>query len=165
MHVSTPSMQQHILGPALALSLWSWAFHVFEPARRLKRLGLYRPSSLGSLTVSQPHAPGHDAPLLSAQFSEPVVPEQNPQHYDSVTEFDNCSGDYHAAVSPFSDPIYEETVQLMQPFLNPQSRILDPSCGPGNTAVRLAKLVPQGEVVGADLSRGMVERAQQNAVA
>jgi ubiquinone/menaquinone biosynthesis C-methylase UbiE len=155
------SVQRQVLGPALALSLWSWAFHVFEPARRLKQLGLYRPNTLGSPPpVRTEPARGVS---LSQQYLEPVLLEQNPEHYDSVSEFDNCSGDYHSAVSPFSDPIYEETVALMRPHLNDASRILDPSCGPGNTAVRLSRLVPRGEVVGADLSRGMVELAHANA--
>lgn len=155
-------MQRQILGPALALSLWSWAVHVFEPARRLKQLGLYQPARLGRLPLPRPDGQTSDE-LLATRFREPVLLSQDPEHYESVSEFDNCSGDYHAAVSPFSDPIYEETVQLMRPYLGAGSRILDPSCGPGNTAARLAGLVPRGEVVGADLSRGMVQRAYENA--
>jgi ubiquinone/menaquinone biosynthesis C-methylase UbiE len=160
--MSTASLQQQVLGPALAASLWSWATYVFEPARRMKRMGLYHPDTLGRLP-----APRFDLStrggLLSAERSEPVLLDHAPENYESVTEFDNCSGEYDAVVSPFSNPIYEETVALMQPHLTEDARILDPSCGPGNTAVRLSRLVPRGEVVGADLSRGMVERAHANA--
>src|SRR5687768_14387209 len=97
-------LQRQVLGPALAMSLWSWAFYVFEPARRMKRLGLYRPDTLGTLPTPYP-GPVAASELLSRHHSQPVVLDHNPENYESVTEFDNCSGDYHAAVSPFSDPI------------------------------------------------------------
>ena len=44
----------------------------------------------------------------------------------------------------------------------PGMRILDLACGPGNLSRRLAALVgPDGEVVGVDLSRGMIELARR----
>ncbi len=39
-------------------------------------------------------------------------------------------------------------------------RILDLGCGDGTLTVRLSRLVPNGEVVGIDASRGMIEAAQ-----
>jgi ubiquinone/menaquinone biosynthesis C-methylase UbiE len=157
----SPAVQRDLLGPALALTLWSWAYNVFLPARHLRRLGLYHPKTLGSLPdPGLPHGGGR---LLSVRQDSPQFLSAEPEHYDSVREFDHCAADYDAAVKPFSDPIYEETVALMAPYLTPDSRILDPSSGPGNTAIRLSRLVPTGEVIAADLSRGMVTTAHSNA--
>ena len=89
--------------------------------------------------------------------------QTTPGHYDSVVEFDHCSDDYEQAVKPFSQPVFDELLALLLPHLVPDARILDPSCGPGTEAIALARLVPEGEVVAADLSRGMVETSWRNA--
>lgn len=48
--------------------------------------------------------------------------------------------------------------------LDPQNyeRILDVGCGPGIITIELAKLVPNGEVIGIDLSEEMIENAKLN---
>jgi ubiquinone/menaquinone biosynthesis C-methylase UbiE len=92
-----------------------------------------------------------------------VLLADEPEGYDSVRVFDDVAGQYDAIVRPFSDPIVAETVALMRPFLSPRSRILDPSAGPGRAAIQLSHLVPEGEVVAADLSRCMVETAHRAA--
>ncbi|PTL79791.1 SAM-dependent methyltransferase [Vitiosangium sp. GDMCC 1.1324] len=145
-----------LLDQAMALSLLSWRVHVFEPARALKRLGLYRAPTLGAALV--PGVPGGGGPELSRRHREPVLLPGEPAGYHEVREFDRMAGVYEAVVRPFSEPIIDEVVALMQP-LSPRARVLDPSAGPGEAALRLARLVPEGEVVAADLSRGMVETA------
>src|SRR5258708_29683346 len=46
----------------------------------------------------------------------------------------------------------------------PGMRIIDLACGPGNLSRRLAAMVaPDGEVVGVDLSFGMIELARRSA--
>jgi SAM-dependent methyltransferase len=154
-------MQREILGPVLALSLWSWAFNVFQPARRLKQLGLYQPNTLGK--APQPMLSSPSSELLSRTHPEPVFLEATPDNYATVDEFDHCAPGYDQAVRPFSEPIVEETLALLRPYVTSSSRILDPSCGPGMAALDLAALVPDGEVVAADLSRGMVTQAHQAA--
>ena len=62
-----------------------------------------------------------------------LLPEE-PEGYESVREFDQVSDLYEAVVRPFSDPVLDETVALMRPFLAPNARILDPSSGPGRAA-------------------------------
>lgn len=154
-------VQRHVLGPLLTYGLWSWSANVFKPALVMKSLGLYRPNTLG-----QPPAPRKldgGGPSMSKTLAEPLLLEQQPGHYDSVVEFDHCSDDYEAAVKPFSQPVFDELLGLMLNHLVPTARILDPSCGPGIEAIALARLVPDGEVVAADLSRGMVETAWRNA--
>ena len=55
--------------------------------------------------------------------------------------------------------ITEQTIALMD--LQPADRVLDLGCGTGWASRRLAKLVPEGEVVGLDVADEMVRRAEQ----
>ena len=148
--------ERSLLDQAMALSLLSWRVHVFEPARVLRRLGLYAAPTLGAALV--PGVPGGGGPELSRRHREPVLLPEEPAGYQEVRDFDRMASLYEAVVRPFSEPIIDEVVELMRP-LDPRARVLDPSAGPGGAALRLARLVPEGEVVAADLSRGMVETA------
>lgn len=42
-----PSLERHLLNHSLAMALLSWNLHVFQPTLALRRLGLYRPATLG----------------------------------------------------------------------------------------------------------------------
>ena len=161
MFTSDSEVQRTVLGPMLASALWGWSEYVFKPALQLRSMGLYSPNRLGA--VPEPVKFRGGGPVLSKKNKQPVLLEHEPGHYDSVVEFDHCAGDYETAVKPFSQPIFEETLAHMLPYLTPDSRILDPSAGPGIEAIDLARIVPDGEVVAADLSRGMVEEAYFNA--
>lgn len=152
--------ERHLQDQSLALALVSWRLHVFEPARALRRLGLYAPPTLGA--PLEPGVPQGGGRHLSSRYRDPVLLPEEPAGYDDVREFDRVSWVYDAVVRPFSEPIVDEVLALMQP-LPPSARILDPSAGPGSSALRLARLVPRGEVVAADLSRGMVETAHRAA--
>jgi SAM-dependent methyltransferase len=152
--------ERGLLDQAMAVALLSWRVNVFEPALLLRRLGLYAPPTLG--TVARAGVSRGGGPGLSRQHQSPVLLPEEPVGYQSVRDFDRLASLYEAVVRPFSDPIVEETLALMQP-LSPAARILDPSAGPGTSALRLARLVPDGEVVAADLSRGMVESAHRAA--
>jgi SAM-dependent methyltransferase len=155
-----PTGSRHLLDQALALTLLSWRVYVFEPARALRRLGLYRASTLGPPVQRGVLRGG--GPHLCLRHEQPVLLEDEPAGYEDVREFDRVASIYDAVVRPFSDPIVDEVLELMQP-LPPNARILDPSAGPGGSALRLSRLVPAGEVVAADLSRGMVETAHRAA--
>ena len=48
----------------------------------------------------------------------------------------------------------------LQPHIKPTSRILDVGCGPGSITIGLARLVPQGHVVGVDISSDALARAR-----
>ena len=149
------------MGPCLAVHLWSWALWVFGPALQLKKLGLYHPRTLG---VPPGVAPaGGREPELSRRPAAPFLLPGEPDGYESVRAFDDWAHDYHEVVKPFSQPVVDETRALMAPLLPARPRILDPSAGPGHAALQLAADHPEGEVVAADLSRGMVETAFRNA--
>jgi len=148
------------LQPALAGALWWWAGNVFAPALALRQAGIYRPTSLGSPPpVVDIHA--GRGPSLSLRFAEPVLLPAAPDKYELVEGFDECAAGYENVVRPFSDPICWDALEWLKPYVGPKARILDPSCGPGTMAIELARLFPEGEVVAADLSRGMVEAAHR----
>jgi ubiquinone/menaquinone biosynthesis C-methylase UbiE len=54
--------------------------------------------------------------------------------------------------------ITEQTLAMMH--LEPTDRVLDLGCGTGWASRRMARLVPQGEVVGLDVADGMLYRAK-----
>ena len=148
-------------GTFLIGHLWWYAATVLRPAQRLKPLGLVPRNELGRLPPPGAYqAPGK---LFSQRHRKPVFLKQPPAGYESVEAFDDLSGGYEHYVEPFSRPIFEETVKLMEPFLGPASRILDCSCGPGTEALELASHVPEGEVVAMDLAADMVSKAADNA--
>ena len=60
---------------------------------------------------------------------------------------------------PFQAEV-EKAVALLDP--DPQDRILDLACGPGNFTAGLARAVPRGLVLGCDLSRPMLRRARRH---
>jgi ubiquinone/menaquinone biosynthesis C-methylase UbiE len=148
-------------GAVLVANLWWYAFAVLRPAQLMRPLGLYRGRSLGVPPRPEPGRGG--GPLYSRKHRKPVYRAQPTGAHDHVDEFDRLSAEYDRIIEPFSRPIFEEAVKLMRPLLAPQSRILDPSCGPGTEALMLAELVPRGEVIGMDLSRGMVDAAFERA--
>lgn len=159
--VDALSLERHLLNHTMALALISWSVHVFQPARVLRRLGLYAPRELGPRP--EPRVSAGGGPDLSLRAELPELLPDEPEDYASVRAFDALAPLYEAVVGPFSDPILDETVALMRALVSPKARILDPSAGPGRAAIRLSRLVPEGEVVAADLSRAMVTTAHRNA--
>jgi SAM-dependent methyltransferase len=156
-----PSLERHLLNHSLAMALLGWNLHVFQPALALRRFGYYQPASLGARP--EPGSPKGGGRALSQRYEAPVLLDEEPAGYENVREFDEVSDLYTAVTRPFSDPIVDETLGLMRPLISPRARILDPSSGPGQAAIALSELVPEGEVVAADLSRKMVEKAHRDA--
>jgi ubiquinone/menaquinone biosynthesis C-methylase UbiE len=149
-------------GGFLVANLWWYAFSVLRPAQMLKPYGLYRSFDLG--TRPAPHGGASGAGRrYCVENSEPVYLSERPDTYSTVEGFDQLSSNYDRIIEPFSRPIFEEVTAAMRPFMTPRSRILDPSCGPGTEAMELAAMVPEGEVVAADFSAGMVSAAAANA--
>jgi SAM-dependent methyltransferase len=154
-------MSVNVPGALLVGQLWWYGLTVIRPAQLWKSLGIYPRNELGQ---PPPPAAGPGAgKKFSLRQSAPVLLPRKPSGYESVEDFDELSPVYTAAIAPFSRPVFEETVRAMTPYLSPRARILDTSCGPGLELCQLARLVPEGEVVGADLSAGMVTRAAETA--
>jgi len=154
--------QRTVLTPSLGIALLGYAETVFKPYLIGRRLGLApAPNAIG--TRPPVGTPSGGGPALSRRRKEPVYLRATPENYDTVSEFDHWSEQYDGAIEAFVKPIFDETFELMKPYLADTARVLDPSCGPGRNAMALARALPRGEVVAADLSRGMVETAFRSA--
>jgi ubiquinone/menaquinone biosynthesis C-methylase UbiE len=143
-------------------AMWSYAQAVLAPAQALKRSGVP--------VVAPPE--GHDpvdiprpglGPRFSVEHDRPVLLEAATEHDALVEEFDRMGEVYEAYVRPFSTPIFDEAALVMEPWLAPDARLLDAGCGAGRELRRMARLVPDGEVVGVDLAAGMVNAAHRAA--
>ncbi|MEO8450585.1 MAG: methyltransferase domain-containing protein [Gemmatimonadota bacterium] len=143
---------------ALVSAMWSWAAHVLYPTQWLRRSGvLPRPTPSGDLPENVAHR--GLGPLFSRKHAEPVLLEAKTDHDHLVVEFDKMAEVYDAFVRPFSTPIFDEALVEIAPYMRPDSRVLDAGCGAGRELQRVARLVPEGEVVGIDLAAGMVNAA------
>lgn len=154
------AITQRLVTPLLGGSLVLWSRLFFEPYRKSRDERFHKPFTLGTLPPAT-QRPGR-GPALSLKHTSPVYLRDTPGNYDTVEQFDYWSESYDF-IRPFVQPVLEETSRLMAPYLGPKARVLDPSCGPGDNAIAVARSVPRGEVVAADLSRGMVARAAANA--
>lgn len=145
----------------LAAAMWQYAATVFEPTQKLKRLGLWKREPIGERPVDPPR-PGLGA-KFSLAYPKPVLLEQRSEHQHLVEEFDRMAEIYDAYVERFSRPIFEEALCEIDRYLTPESRVLDAGCGAGRELQVMARRVPRGEVVGIDLSAGMVNSAARSA--
>ncbi|MBI2368665.1 MAG: class I SAM-dependent methyltransferase [Deltaproteobacteria bacterium] len=151
-----------LAGAVLVGAMWWYAGAVLYPAQALKRAGL---------STIRPPVGAPPEPLarrgLGAYFSRrhkrPVLLEAPTLHDHLVGEFDRVAEVYDAYVQPFSQPIFDEALAEMRPYLPADGRVLDAGCGPGRELQRVANLVPEGEVVGVDLAGGMVNVAHRAA--
>ncbi len=91
----------------------------------------------------------------------PVVPAASGEQ--PVEELDRMGEVYDAFVRPFSEPIFSEALTAMRTWLRPDARVLDAGCGEGRELRAVARAAPEGEVVGVDLARGMVNAAHRAA--
>ena len=149
-------------GALLMANVWWYAFTVLRPAQLLKPLGLYR-SMQDIGTMPKAGRKRGAGPYYCRKSPEPVFLDQRPEDYELVEDFDGLSMVYGRMVEPFSQPIFEEVSNVVRQLTTPRSRLLDCSCGPGTEMLKLAELVPDGEVVGADLAAQMVGTAAANA--
>lgn len=146
----------------LVQAMWSWSTQVLGPARTLRKSGLLPPQEpSGALPVSQ----GRSG--LGAKYSvdggRPVVLDRSTQHDHLVEEFDRMAEVYDAFVRPFSGPIFDAALDWIGPYITADTRAMDAGCGAGRELQRMARRMPDGEVVGIDLSVGMINAAHRSA--
>ncbi len=147
--------EQEVSGAALVSHMWQYALTVLYPSLALKELGLYTPPHIG-VRPPRPLRPGL-GPYYSQREPFPVLLEERPARYDLVEEFDRIAAEYERFTEPYSGPLFQEALKIMRPYLRPDARLIDTSCGAGTEALTLATLVPDGEVVAADLAAAMVQ--------
>jgi SAM-dependent methyltransferase len=136
-------------------AMWWWSALVLEPARARRAMS-------PPVLLSPGPRPGL-GPRFSRSLTAPRLLDEPTEHDHLVVEFDRISEVYDAYVRPFSTPIFAEALRVLRPLLPPDARVLDAGCGPGRELKAVARLVPQGEVVGVDLAAGMVGSAHRAA--
>jgi ubiquinone/menaquinone biosynthesis C-methylase UbiE len=146
----------------LVQAMWAYAANVFQPVRAARRRG-----DLPGPTVEGELPRRLERRGLGRQFATPggapVMLAESTQHDNLVEEFDRMGEVYDAFVRPFSEPLFEEGLAVMEPYLQPDATVLDAGCGCGRELQCVAEKVPHGEVVGIDLAAGMVRAAHASA--
>lgn len=165
--VEVDAHEREAAAAALVGNMWNYALTVLYPAQALKELGLYAPTRIG-VRPPPPREAGC-GPEFSRRYPFPVLLQEKIEEYHLVEEFDRISEEYERFTKPFSGPLFKEGLKVIREYLTPASRLLDTSCGAGTEATTLATLVPEGEVVAADLAAKMVqttfERARREGIA
>jgi len=141
--------------------LWLYSAAVLYPMRAIKHMGMFPRTSIGKYPpIAQTQGQGK---MYSLRHRAPVYTDSETSSHESVVEFERGAGVYEMAVSPFTRPIYAEAMKIISRLLPRAARVLDLGCGPGSELFQLANVVPDGEVVGLDLAREMLDAAWDGA--
>ncbi len=70
-----------------------------------------------------------------------------------------------ATVGSHASRTIHSDAAFLLPFIKPSDKILDVGCGPGTITVGFAKLVPEGSVIGIDISEAVLAQARELAEA
>jgi len=149
-------IHRDVWGPIFVSKMEMWSAMVFQNS------GLFSGKILGSPPVLLP-ASRTKRELFSDQGTSIRYLKELPADYESVKYFDYSAGEYQVATRSFKTPIFEHTIQLLQPYLFKEMVVLDPACGPGEEAIYFANYVTKGEVVACDLSNEMIRLAYRRA--
>jgi SAM-dependent methyltransferase len=140
--------------------MWWYSANVLLPAKMLKRIGL----PISDQVIGDPPSLSKRrglGPYFSARHRTPVLLKKKTKNDHLVEGFEELAESYSEWVRPFSQPIFYEALEVMQGYISPDARVLDAGCGPGRELQEMARLVPEGEVVGIDLSAAMVTKAHE----
>ena len=149
-------------GALLAGAMWTYAASVLYPTQALKRAGV--PVSRTVVGDEPTGLPRRGlGPRFSLRHDRPVLLARATDHDHLVEDFDRMAEAYAGFVQPFSRPIFDEALEVLRRYIGPDARVMDAGCGPGRELQRVARLVPEGEVVGVDLAAGMVRSAHRAA--
>ena len=128
--------------------MWLYAGIVLLPMRL--RGARRRRSPLGKGGLGARFSPQSGGPAVITARADPA-------------DFDEGADAYDRCVGPFAGPIFGFALDALAPHMRSGSRVLDVGCGPGASLLRVARLVPSGEVVGVDLSLEMLQLADERA--
>jgi SAM-dependent methyltransferase len=138
-----------------------YASTVLYPSQRLKRAGLLSDLSRGGLLpIRLTEGLG---PKFSRSNAAPVFLGSPSPNAPLVERFNAWAEVYDAYTSSFTQPIFEEALREIAAWLPADARALDAGCGAGRELRAVARMVPDGEVVGTDLAAEMVRSAHRAA--
>ena len=146
-------------GVALVAGMWLYAALLLLPIRVAARLRS-RPSAALRGWSPDLRYPVHGlGPRFSSEGLGPTVlsvPRDRAAFDDVATDYDRCVG-------PFASPIFSSALDALAARMPRAARVLDVGCGPGAALLRVARMVPEGEVIGIDVSLGMLRIAADRA--
>lgn len=151
-----------VAGAYLVGAMWWYAGNVLYPAQALKQAGLPVASKVVGDAPEETKRAGLGS-YFSRLHAQPVLLRRDTNNDYLVEEFDRLAEVYAEFVQPFSRPIFDEALVIMSRYLQSDARVLDAGCGPGRELERVARLLPEGEIVGIDLAAGMVTTAHRAA--
>lgn len=149
-----------VAGAYLLGTMWWYAANVLQPVQVLKHAGFPISNGIVGDEPAKTDRPGL-GPYFSRRYHEPVLLTAPTSHDHLVEDFDEMAEVYSEFVRPFSRPIFDEALAIISRYLPRDARVLDAGCGPGSELLRVARAVPDGEVVGIDLAAGMVIAAHR----
>lgn len=149
-------------GAGLVAGLSFWTKMVFEPMKIIRDQFPMLVAQLPTDSLCKTQM-GEGLGRLYSYEPGPHCREFQASETATVQGFDELSESYEHLVHEFSDELWRAAESIITDHIPKNGRVLDPSAGPGREAIRLARRLPGGEVVAADLSRNMVERALHNA--
>jgi len=153
--------QVDLPGAVYLSQLWMYALGILYPTQALKQMGFFVRTSVGKYPP-RAQTPG-EGQLYCRESPEPVYLDGKSEQEERVSEFDRGARLYETLVGPFTRPVQEEALKLVRRLLPRAARVLDLSCGPGAEMFQIAEWIPEGEIVGVDLSAEMVTAACEGA--
>lgn len=149
-----------VWGPYMTLVLNVWSATVFKPIQQLEQLGIQINQTIGELPDKIPRL-GNIIKLTKDGlfFKQGAI---TPADAEKVKYFDLCAGDYDMATLYFKSFFLDRAFEVIRSQVFPNFYILDIACGTGNELPMWNGLVPDGEVIGLDLSEKMIKLAYRN---
>jgi ubiquinone/menaquinone biosynthesis C-methylase UbiE len=139
-----------IAGVALVAGMWLYAVLLLLPIRLSARLRRRHSRTRNDGGLGARFSIDGPGPIVISVPREPAA-------------FDDVAKDYDTCVGPFASPIFSSALDALSSRLPRGARVLDVGCGPGAALLRVARMVPDGEVVGIDVSLGMLRIAADRA--
>ncbi len=116
--------------------LWLYSLTVLHPVQMARRIGMFPKTSLGRYPARRTaHGAGQ---LYCREYPAPVYLEAESPQRESVREFDRGAKLYETVVTPFTRPVDEESMVLIQRMLPPAANPR-PRMRTGDRAFRLAE--------------------------
>ncbi|MEK6153632.1 class I SAM-dependent methyltransferase [Flavobacteriaceae bacterium 3-367] len=154
-------IHRDIWGPYMTMITNLWAESVFKSINRLQELDIHLNNTLGTLPGIDPRTENRPRLTEGGIFLRRL--HTTPGDKKKVRYFDLCADEYELATHKFKSRFLDRAFEILETQVENSSYILDAACGSGHEMLKLRQLVPQGEVIGLDLSEGMIKRAYRNA--
>ena len=154
-------IHRDIWGPYMTLITNLWAESVFKSVDNLRRRSIYINNTEGLFPQLDSQPQNQEKLTKDGIFFRQL--HNTPEDQKKVTYFSLCAEEYELVTERFKSYFLDRAFEIIQLQTDQNYYILDAACGPGYELEKLQALVPNGEVIGIDLSGDMIKRANRNA--